>query len=248
MVLFYLYFPIITNHGETITVPDLKGVNYDEIDDYLTQRNLKYEIIPDSSFTTDYPPLSVIFQNPIEGKKVKEDRKIYLTLNSIQPPKIKMPKLINGSVKNAQLILKTYDLFLGKINYVPDMAANAVIQQYHNGDIIQGGDLISKGSTIDLDIGNGMGNQIFEIPNLIGLDLEEGKFTILGSGLSIGEIYYNNEGKLFIDIINEDGDEEIKEINAKNGIIFKQYPESPKKIKIGRKIDMWVVRDSLAIK
>ena len=30
--------------------------------------------------------------------------------------------------------------------------------------------------------------------------------------------------------------------------IFKQYPESPKKIKIGRKIDMWVVRDSLAIK
>ena len=71
------------------------------------------------------------------------------------------------------------------------MAANAVIQQYHNGNIIQGGDLISKGSTIDLDIGNGMGNQIFEIPNLIGLDLEEGKFTILGSGLSIGEIYYN---------------------------------------------------------
>ena len=67
-------------------------------------------------------------------------------------------------------------------------------------------------------------------------------------GLSIGEIYYKNEGKLFIDIINEDGDEEIKEINAKNGIIFKQYPESPKKIKIGRKIDMWVVRDSLAIK
>ena len=248
MILFYLYFPIITNHGETITVPDLKGLNYDEIDDYLTQRNLKYEIIPDSSFTTDYPPLSVIFQNPIEGKKVKEGRKIYLTLNSIQPPKIKMPKLINGSVKNAQLILKTYDLFLGKINYVPDMAANAVIQQYHNGDIIQGGDLISKGSTIDLDIGNGMGNQIFEIPNLIGLDLEEGKFTILGSGLSIGEIYYKNEGKLFIDIINEDGGEEIKEINAKNGIIFKQYPESPKKIKIGRKIDMWVVRDSLAIK
>ena len=93
MILFYLYFPIITNHWETITVPDLKGLNYDEIDDYLTQRNLKYEIIPDSSFTTDYPPLSVIFQNPIEGKKVKEGRKIYLTLNSIKPPKIKMPKL-----------------------------------------------------------------------------------------------------------------------------------------------------------
>ena len=40
MILFYLYFPIVTNHGETITVPNLKGLNYDEIDDYLTQRNL----------------------------------------------------------------------------------------------------------------------------------------------------------------------------------------------------------------
>lgn len=246
--LFYLYFPILTNHGETITVPDLKGLNYIEIDDFLSKRNLRYEIIKDSSYTTEYPPLSVIFQNPIYGKKVKEDRKIYLTLNSVKPPKIKMPKLINGSVKNAQLILKTYDLLLGKINYVPDMAANAVIQQYHNGEIIQGGDLISKGSIVDLDIGNGMGNQIFEIPNLLGLDLEEGKFTILGSGLSIGEIYYKNVGKLFIDIINENGDEEIKEINAKEGIIFKQYPKSPKKIKIGKKIDLWVVKDSLEIK
>ena len=158
--LFYMYFPIVTNHGETITVPDLKGLNYIEIDDFLSKRNLRYEIIPDSSFTTKYSPLSVIFQNPIKGKKVKEGRKIYLTLNSIQPPKIKMPKLINGSVKNAQLILKTYNLFLGKINYVPDMAANAVIQQYHKSEIIKGGDLIAKGSIIDLDIGNGMGNQI----------------------------------------------------------------------------------------
>ena len=105
--------------------------------------------------------------------KAKEGRKIYLTLNSIKPPNIKMPQLINGSVKNAQLVLKTYDLLLGKINYVPDMAANAVIQQYYKDDIVPSGSLIPKGSIIDLDIGNGLGNQIFETPNLIGMDLEE---------------------------------------------------------------------------
>ncbi|GIS31797.1 MAG: hypothetical protein Ct9H90mP3_5930 [Flammeovirgaceae bacterium] len=37
-----------------------------------------------------------------------------------------MPKIINGSVKNAQLILRSYDLKLGDITYVPDMARNAV--------------------------------------------------------------------------------------------------------------------------
>ena len=79
LFLFNLYFPILTNHGETITVPDLKGLNYIEIDDFLSKRNLKYEIIPDSSFTSEYAPLSVIFQNPIYGEKVKEYRKIFET-------------------------------------------------------------------------------------------------------------------------------------------------------------------------
>ena len=244
---FYIYFPFITNHGESITVPDLIGLNFSELEEFLSKRNLKYEIISDSSFTTKFPPLTVIYQNPNKGMKVKEGRKIYLTLNSIKPPKIKMPQLINGSVKNAQLILKTYDLLLGKINYVPDVAANAVIQQYHNGEIILSGNLISKGSLIDLDIGNGLGNEIFETPNLIGLDLEEGKFTILGSGLSIGEINYEKEGIIYIDYIDENGDDNLKEINAGIGIIFKQRPEFPKKIKIGKKINLWVVNDSTLI-
>ena len=97
--------------------------------------------------------------------KVKEKRKIYITLNSKIPPKIKMPNLINGSVKNAQLILKSYDLKLGKINYVPDMAVNAVIKMYIKGDPIVHNDIITKGSTIDLDVGDGYGNQIFETPD-----------------------------------------------------------------------------------
>ena len=41
---------------------------------------------------------------------MKENRKIYLTINSKVPPKIKDANIINGSVKNAQLILKSYDL------------------------------------------------------------------------------------------------------------------------------------------
>lgn len=245
---FYIYFPFITNHGESITVPDLVGLNISEIDKILSQRDLRYEVIPDSSFTTKFSPLEIIYQNPNKGAKVKEGRKIYLTLNSIKPPKIKMPQLINGSVKNAQLILKTYDLLLGKINYVPDKAANAVIQQYYNGKIVLAGSLVSKGSTIDLDIGNGLGNQIFEIPNLIGLDLDEGKFTILGSGLSIGKINYEKEGIIYMNYFDENGNEKIKEINADIGIIFKQNPKFPRKIKIGRKIDLWVISDSVLVK
>ena len=126
--IFYIYFPFKTNHGDTITVPNLIGMELNEIDEFLSDRDLRYEILDDSSYSSEYPPYTILQQNPSENEKVKENRKIYLTLNSSIPPKIKMPKIINGSVKNAQLILRSYDLKLGDITYVPDMARNAVLK------------------------------------------------------------------------------------------------------------------------
>ena len=117
--IFYIYFPFKTNHGDTITVPNLIGMELNEIDEFLSDRDLRYEILDDSSYSSEYPPYTILQQNPSENEKVKENRKIYLTLNSSIPPKIKMPKIINGSVKNAQLILRSYDLKLGDITYVP---------------------------------------------------------------------------------------------------------------------------------
>ena len=97
--IFYIYFPFITNHGETITVPNLVGMEIKDLDEFLSDRDLRYEILEDSSYSSEYPPYTVLQQNPSENDKVKENRKIYLTLNSSIPPKIKMPKIINGSVK-----------------------------------------------------------------------------------------------------------------------------------------------------
>ena len=147
--IFYIYFPFKTNHGDTITVPNLIGMELNEIDEFLSDRDLRYEILDDSSYSSEYPPYTILQQNPSENEKVKENRKIYLTLNSSIPPKIKMPKIINGSVKNAQLILRSYDLKLGDITYVPDMARNAVLKIFINGDSISENDLILKGSVID---------------------------------------------------------------------------------------------------
>lgn len=156
-----------------------------------------------------------------------------------------MPNLINGSVKNAQLILKSYDLKLGKINYVPDMAMNAVIKMYIKGDPIMHNDIITKGSTIDLDVGDGYGNQIFETPDLLGMTLEEGMFTIIGSGLRVGKIHYQDSGFVYLSTIDDEGNKIQKKITISSGKIFKQYPENSIKIKIGKKMNLWVVNDSL---
>ena len=239
--LFYIYFPIKTNHGDTITVPNLIGMELKDIDEFLSDRDLRYEILDDSSYSSEYPPYSILQQNPSENEKVKENRKIYLTLNSSIPPKIKMPKIINGSVKNAQLILRSYDLKLGEITYVPDMARNAVLKMFIGGDSISENDLVLKGSIVDLKVGNGLGNQIFDTPDLINLDLEEARFTIIGSGLRLGNIIYQDSGYYNNKILDEKGNEIFEKIWVDPGKVFRQSPIKSTKVKIGRRINLWIV-------
>ena len=238
---FYVYLPTATNHGESITVPNLEGIGVEELEEFLVKRNLRYEVLADSGFSTSYPPNTVLKQFPLPNSKVKENRKIYLTLNSSEPPSVRMPDLVDGSVKNAQLVLKSKDLFLGSIRYVPDLAANAVIEQRLNGQKIKPDEMVPKGSKVDLVVGDGLGRQNFEAPNLIGLNFEDGKFTVIASGLKMGYVRYEKEGwGTEIEVTNE-GDSIYHRIQYPPGTIFKQRPRAENKIRIGQSVDLWVV-------
>ena len=221
LAFFYIYLPATTNHGETITVPDLEGVAYAKLDNYLTDRNLRYEVT-DSSYSGEHPPLTVLKQDPRAGSKVKENRKIYVWINAENPPKVKMPQLIDGSVKNAQIVLESYQLLLGDIRYVPDLAQNAVLEQWHNGKKIEEGTYISKGSKIDLVVGDGLGNQQLEIPNIIGMERDDAEVVIVGSGLKVGTVIYENSDEIL------------------PGTIIRQTPPAGGSIRIGETIDIWV--------
>ncbi|HEY9117861.1 MAG TPA: PASTA domain-containing protein, partial [Roseivirga sp.] len=187
---FYIYLPSSTNHNETITVPDLVGKSFADIDEFLTNRNLKYEVTLDSGFSEDYDPEVILSQNPKGGAKVKEDRKIYLTLNANVPPQVRMPNLVNTDLPNADDILESNGLRRGSITYVPDRRVNAVIAQKMNGENIPTGTLIYKGSTIDLVIGDGEGVKRFSTPDFLGKTYEEVKFQIEASGLKLDEVNY----------------------------------------------------------
>src|SRR5688572_33076259 len=74
LVLFLLYFfaylPAATNHGETITVPSIEGMQMDQLEDFLIKRNLRFEV-NDSSYSSEYPPLTLLKQYPKAATKVK---------------------------------------------------------------------------------------------------------------------------------------------------------------------------------
>lgn len=236
VLFFYVYLPNTTNHGETVTVPDLEGIHQDDIDEFLTKRNLRYEVLADSGFTAEYEPFTILNQYPAPGSKVKENRKIFLTLNAINPPKVKMPDLVDGSVKNAQLVLESYGLERGNIKYVPDLAQNAVLEQKYEGKDIEPGTFIPKGSKIDLVVGDGLGNTVLEVPDVKGMDLEEAEFIIVGSGLKVGSVLFQDPS-----LSGQNAREVIE--NASPGeryVVARQNPTSEQKVRIGEEIDIWL--------
>jgi hypothetical protein len=66
VIYFYIYLPSTTNHGESITVPDLTGVQVEELEEYLTKHELRYAV-NDSSYSADHPALAVLRQFPHAG-------------------------------------------------------------------------------------------------------------------------------------------------------------------------------------
>ena len=132
---FYVYLPITTNHGETITVPDLVGSSMEDLDELVIKRALRFEV-SDSAYSSEHPPLTVLRQFPKPESKVKENRKIFISVNSFTPPSTQMPSLVDKSLKNAELILSSYELKVGKIKFRPNPYLNAVLEQHFNGEVI----------------------------------------------------------------------------------------------------------------
>ncbi|GAB3201357.1 beta-lactam-binding protein with PASTA domain [Pontibacter aydingkolensis] len=220
---FYVYLPSTTNHGESISVPRIEGMQLADAEELLEDQNLRY-YINDSTYKPDLKPFQVLTQDPAPGAKVKENRKIYISVNMKNPPMIKMPKLIDGSVKNAELILKSYDLKKGKLTYVPDLQQGAILKQFVNGKEVKPGDMIPKGSVIDLHIGDGLGNSEFEMPSVVGMPVDEASVLLVGQGLQIGNIIY------------------VPGSDKADGTVLKQrpFPEVGAKIRVGELVDLWV--------
>ncbi|WP_417886348.1 PASTA domain-containing protein [Zunongwangia sp.] len=160
VVLAYLgmqWLDYTTNQGERIEVPNLSELQLSEVETTLHQKQLRYEILDSANFNPEYPPYSVIAQAPKAGKYVKENRKIYLTLNPSGYRKVIIPDLIRRTRRQAEPTLKSLGFEIGQIIYKPDIAEDAVLELRHNGKTLNAGDELMKTSKIDLVLGDGSG-------------------------------------------------------------------------------------------
>lgn len=146
-----------TKQDQRIQVPDLGYMNLEEVDSHLNELQLRYEILDSASYNPEFPPYAVIEQVPLPGIQVKENRKIYLTLNPSGYRAMEIPQnLIRKTRRQVEPALLSLGFEIGEITYEPDVAKDVILEMKHEGKILEPGDLLKQTSVIDLVLGDGM--------------------------------------------------------------------------------------------
>ena len=155
IVLFWLKFT--TNHNQKIEVPNLAKMSLDTAENKLIELDLRLEVIDSSNYNPDFPKYSVIEQIPKAGEFVKENRKIYLTLNRSGYVYLKIPEVVGKTRRQAEPTLISIGFKIGKITYKSYIALDEVLELSYKGKKLNPGDEIQKTSVIDLVLGDGEG-------------------------------------------------------------------------------------------
>ncbi|ACU04054.1 MULTISPECIES: PASTA domain-containing protein [Pedobacter] len=177
-----------TKHGQGLNVPALKGLAFTQAVSKLEELGLRYEV--DSVYIMDSPPGIVVDQDPNANTFVKDNRTIYLTINTALAPDSKFPDVEFKSLREAQALIESFGFKLGDTTFKADVSTD-VLQASFGGQVIKAGEKLPKGSRIDLVLGNGQGDEEREIPVLIGLTKDEAIFAIRnGAKLNLGMVTY----------------------------------------------------------
>lgn len=153
LILSWLKFT--TNHNQHIVVPDVSKLTYVEATKKLKQVDLRLEILDSANYNPDYPKYSVIEQIPAAGQKVKQNRKIYITLNPSGYRSVEIPPLVGRTRRQTEPTLRALGFEIGEITYKPYIAPDEVLEMRHKGRIIEPGEMLQITSVIDLVLGDG---------------------------------------------------------------------------------------------
>jgi hypothetical protein len=215
-----------TKHGEGIPVPKLIGLSKERAIAILEDQGFDYEV--DEVYVDDATPGTIIEQDPDPDTNVKPNRKIYLTMVTLQAPPVALPDIDQMPYIQAVATLQNSGLKVGDTTYRADIALDVVLEAQLAGQIIKAGTKIPKGSKIDLVLGDGIGASEVDVPDLTNQDLDAVRFVLRNSNLGLGTITY--EGPI---------------TDSANVIVVSQSPmksDSVSKVSIGTKINVTVTQ------
>lgn len=209
-----VFLNIVTKHNQEIVVPDFTNMTVAEADAAASQAGMRVEVT-DSVFVKRMKKGAVRSQNPEPGAKVKEGRRISLTINAMNAKKVTVPNLVGLSLRQAIAELQSRGLTVGKLIYVQDMATNNVLRQLRGNREIAPGMTVDADTVIDLVLGlNHDSDASTYVPDVVGKMYLTAVDAVHKQSLNIKTLRFDDSVKDYEDSLN--------------AVVYRQSPEASK--------------------
>ena len=187
----YLVMPVYTRQNQNKVMMDVINRNLNDAIKLLKSENYRYEV-SDTLYTNKFSLGTIIDQYPKPNTRVKSGRTVRLKI--AHPEKsVAIPNLIGQSRRSAELELNQMGLLIDTVytEYNPEYPNGTIAWQYPKA-----GDRRKKGMGIQITVSKGMHPNFFQVPNLIGLSINQAKDLIFKSRLKVGKISYHQDQDL----------------------------------------------------
>ena len=145
---------VYTLHGQTIAVPEVKGLQLEEASVFLENSGLRFHVI-DSVYTNDVNPGAIVDMIPTFGSKVKKGRIIFITLNAKNAQSAAIPDIKDLSFREAFALIRAQGFISVTPKYVPGRYKDLVIGVELNGKTLESGDVVPLTSSLILVVSDG---------------------------------------------------------------------------------------------
>lgn len=218
-----IVMPLYVRSVKSIEMPNLVGKKLEDAKKILDSLNLKLEAVIERH-DVRFPVGYVIIQNPRPGMKIKEGRRVYLTVSSGEQ-KIEVPSLIGKSVRDAKLTLEKYGLRIGDVEYdfSNEVPEGAIISQS-----IPEKTAVPAGTPISVVVSIGTAEGKTQVPNLVGLPLSKVEQVLNGAGLRLGKVIYEPSA------------------NVLPNTVIEQFPRAGFYVQKGSSVDVFVAKELTA--
>lgn len=147
---------LYTRHGNSVEVPNLKGLQVNEALAILESAGLRYEII-DSLYEKKGVPGAVLDQVQKPKSRVKSGRVIYLVVQARGKQMIAVPDVEDNSYRQAESLLSALGFKNIAKEVVPSAYKDLVFSVSYRGKDLKSGEKVPVDALLTLKVGAGSG-------------------------------------------------------------------------------------------
>lgn len=232
LLLTMLWLRWYTHHGQSLVLPDYVDQHVDDATNDAKEHSFQIRVI-DSVYIVGKKGGVIVDQNPVGASKVKEKRKIYVTISkydAVQIPLRRLPVLYGKSYDRKQKELAEGFEIQTKIagKKYDAGAPNHILEVIYKGETIIDADrrkdnvLIDKGGTLEVIISKITGGSL-TMPNLACNLYDEAVFQLQALQLFVGD---------------EVAEADVVDRGA--AYVWKQYPDANSRVYTGDTVTLYI--------